>query len=236
MTGGGTTGGSSSGNSSTSSGAADDETDGQQVDTASQTAPGLYGDAVQIRIDMLRAVDTSAWFAANGAETPIVDTDITPKPSGSLQTVAYFLNGTTNLSGGGGSVAPMTDPYSTPDSLLDMNTFGGLVRQVVDHPIASWALGNGGGGDLDRYSQLFAPEVVSLTFRYFDGTQWGTSWDSYEQGGLPVAVEVTLVLATTVGNMPTSSLYQGFQDPDSVYTMVIQLPAGLPTDETEAQL
>ena len=45
-------------------------------------------------------------------------------------------------------------------------------------------------------SATLVPEVVGLQFRYFDGQSWNTSWDSFEQQRLPVAVEVTLRLLT----------------------------------------
>jgi len=38
---------------------------------------------------------------------------------------------------------------------------------------------------------LFAIEVVEITFQYFDGTNWVSDWDSSITGRLPKAVEVT---------------------------------------------
>jgi len=37
-----------------------------------------------------------------------------------------------------------------------------------------------------------AQDVVFIHFRYFDGTDWQTSWDSTQTGNLPKAVEVTV--------------------------------------------
>ncbi|MGL6197269.1 MAG: prepilin-type N-terminal cleavage/methylation domain-containing protein [Thermoguttaceae bacterium] len=41
---------------------------------------------------------------------------------------------------------------------------------------------------------MWAPEVVECRFRYSDGAIWQNNWDSIEQNGLPVAIEVTLKL------------------------------------------
>ena len=40
------------------------------------------------------------------------------------------------------------------------------------------------------------PEVVGLQFRYFDGQNWKTTWNSFQTATLPVAVEVTLQVLT----------------------------------------
>jgi hypothetical protein len=44
----------------------------------------------------------------------------------------------------------------------------------------------------DRWT--WVPEVVSLEFRYFDGSSWSSSWNSLLRGSLPVAVEVRIAL------------------------------------------
>jgi hypothetical protein len=44
----------------------------------------------------------------------------------------------------------------------------------------------------DRWT--WVPEVVSLEFRYFDGSSWSSSWNSLLRGSLPVAVEVRIGL------------------------------------------
>lgn len=45
-------------------------------------------------------------------------------------------------------------------------------------------------------SALWAPEVVRLDFRYFDGSGWSSQWNSLTRKSLPVAVEVTMQLGT----------------------------------------
>ena len=45
-------------------------------------------------------------------------------------------------------------------------------------------------------SLMWAPEVVGLRFRYFDGRGWQSSWDSLQRKGLPVAVEVNMRISS----------------------------------------
>ena len=203
-----------------------------QIDPSTLAVPGLYGDLEQIQFDISRTTD--AWATAPTDDTAVVAADLAPKPRGSLQTVAYYLNAAqTSTATPSYPAVSSTGQSTTAGAATDG---GGLFRQVVDQPIASWAIESGGQADLGFYAELLAPEVISITFRYFDGTQWVESWDSYQQGGLPVAIEVTIVLTSTQDDTDeTISTQLGYLDTsDSVYTTIVHLPTSLPTDETEA--
>jgi type II secretory pathway pseudopilin PulG len=65
----------------------------------------------------------------------------------------------------------------------------GLLRMEYDRAAKRFA--DQGGGSMPGF-EMMAEEVKSLTFRYFDGEQWYSSWDSNEQRTLPVAVEIVL--------------------------------------------
>lgn len=65
----------------------------------------------------------------------------------------------------------------------------GLLRMEYDRAAKRFA--DQGGGSMPGF-EMMAEEVKSLTFRYFDGAQWYSSWDSNEQRTLPVAVEIVL--------------------------------------------
>ena len=41
-------------------------------------------------------------------------------------------------------------------------------------------------------SDILAPEVVEIQFRYFDGISWIDTWDSQSSGFLPRAIEITM--------------------------------------------
>jgi hypothetical protein len=90
--------------------------------------------------------------------------------------------------------------------------------------------------------ELLAPEVTDIQFRYFDGSEWLDQWDSTEQNGLPVAVEVTVWLprpkATRsaglgLGNADTPDQGAG-QDEENqqTYQLIVHLPVAKPTSQT----
>ena len=47
---------------------------------------------------------------------------------------------------------------------------------------------------MDQNVEILAPEVTALQFAYFDGVEWSMEWDSELRGGIPVAVEISLVI------------------------------------------
>jgi len=102
----------------------------------------------------------------------------------------------------------------------------GLCRQEIRVATADDALTlDTPGGDVNNY--LLAPEVKSIEFRYFDGTNWVDSWDSTTIGddtvtpiGAPRAIEVR------VGVLPP-----GGKDGDELkyyrHTIAIQTSNGI---------
>jgi hypothetical protein len=46
---------------------------------------------------------------------------------------------------------------------------------------------------LARTGEIVAPEVVSLEFSYFDGTEWLFEWDSTQQG-LPWLIRINIAI------------------------------------------
>ena len=146
---------------------------------------GIFGNAKEIRIDR-----SSAWKwervireedeAAEGAST-----DEMP------QTIRYFLNeGDTTL----------VDTYAGEgiaegESLL---SYAGLSREQMSTSawVSQFETDDSESSEANTDSaQLIAPEVLDIEFAYFDGEEMLEEWDSAEQGGLPEAVEVTLMLA-----------------------------------------
>ena len=91
-----------------------------------------------------------------------------------------------------------------------------------------------------------APEVLHLEFRYFDGTEWLDEWDTEQEGGLPVAVEIAIWIALpderdrsqTRRAVPLTAADEESDTPQingRVYHLIVDLPAAEPTtDEDEA--
>jgi prepilin-type N-terminal cleavage/methylation domain-containing protein len=88
---------------------------------------------------------------------------------------------------------------------------GGLARQELLQVTSSDALNGTVPADSgDPNSKLLAPEVKSLQFEYFDGSEWNDSWDGTQAGsdgvtpiGPPLAIAVTLGIAGPDGEVKT---------------------------------
>ena len=76
----------------------------------------------------------------------------------------------------------------------DIGSQGGLYRREVDRAIAAFAEDDGLSTTPDENSVLVAPEVVGVEFRFWDGEEWVTEWDSEEMSGFPRAIEVQLLI------------------------------------------
>jgi hypothetical protein len=90
-------------------------------------------------------------------------------------------------------------------------------------------------GDYDifmRNAESLAPEVVGLEFRYFDGTEWLSEWNSQEMNGLPLAVEIGVVVVDPLSAKDvavTGSMFDGTLsnvDPELAYFTTVKLPNG----------
>jgi hypothetical protein len=96
---------------------------------------------------------------------------------------------------------------------------GGLARQEVQPITSQDALDQSGSNLSDDPSLVLAPEVKSLTFSYFDGSNWQDSWDATTLGadgitpiGAPRAIAVTLAIAHPVrGGAPGASAVKEYR-------------------------
>ncbi len=114
-------------------------------------------------------------------------------------------------------------------------TGSGLARLEGDRLVLSMADQQGDAGTMTQRTQILAPEVVALTFRYFDGFAPRADWDSSVMLGLPLAIEIEMTLqplvhTTRLGGVATSSTTS------NVYHLVIPLPLGKPMDTSTIQL
>jgi hypothetical protein len=88
---------------------------------------------------------------------------------------------------------------------------GGLARQELLQVTSTDAVNGSVPPDSgDPNSKLLAPEVKSLQFQYFDGSDWQDSWDGTQPGsdgvtpiGPPLAIAVTLDIARPDGEVKT---------------------------------
>jgi len=163
---------------------------------------GLFGSSKVLQVDVLATV----WPLPNAPATPnpLATLDQPPPQAWELRTVRYTFT------------PPGTDEQVTPEARP------GLTRQELDFetPYSPGSGPETGDRRLppaaplgqipedkppDQLSLLeslapdpnddkitWLPEVVSLEFRYFDGAEWSSTWNSIERRSLPAAVEVLL--------------------------------------------
>lgn len=186
---------SSGGASSSSTGAASDSTDASAETTTSTSKPGVYGSESSIEIDVSRPPRIEEYAAE--MVNPLSGT-LTDIPS-DIKTVSYYvqapqLEGVQDpLAGLSGSVATGADSSSAGIASSASMQNGGLVRRAIDRGVYRWAAENGQITQVNKTGQIVAPEIIALSFSYFDGQQWTTTWDS-SVSGIPWAVNISIYM------------------------------------------
>ncbi|NQT13064.1 MAG: prepilin-type N-terminal cleavage/methylation domain-containing protein, partial [Planctomycetes bacterium] len=161
----------------------------------------LSGSAHELRLDVLQLTPLE------GNPTPVSDSEqlvgeLSAARVPELRTVYYTFQ----------------QPFRSADPASE--DFPGLTRRELDFetPVTEQAVMGGPGalaggmsgddalddpgalgpftGNAIDDSVIWAPEVVRLDFRYFDGSGWASQWNSLTRKSLPVAVEVTMQLQT----------------------------------------
>lgn len=203
--------------------------------------PGLYGNRYELRVDVSRLPRPDQYVASLAAseDGPVVI------PS-EVKTVAYFLY--TSESARDSNVLTETSAPAGMTSWSMASGPRGLVRRDQSRILTEWAAENGGLDTLRRSSQLLAEEVTHLEFRYFDGTEWLDEWDTEKEGGLPVAVQIEIWVASP-GEIAdreqrerdlTSRIRVEDEDDDLAgaygqpYRLVVDLPVAEPTTDEDA--
>jgi type II secretory pathway pseudopilin PulG len=146
-------------------------------------------------------------------------TDITSD----VKTVTYYVGSLEDIA----EMADMSfgeQEFSAEDG-DDEEPETGLIRSEVDRSASLYATLEAQSTQLDRAEEVVAPEVSSVVFRYFDGTEWWDEWDSDELGGIPTAVEIDLTLR---GESEDSE--------GDHYLLVVRLPASQRVALEEAEL
>ena len=180
--------------------------------------PTLIGEVNSLTVDISRLPRLDEYnplVVANAEEVQL--------PS-DLKAISYFVG------------RPAGGQESGRNSLFSdrVNELGGLYRRNIDRAIANYSGEDGIMADADSYADLVSPEVVELTFRYFDGEQWNTEWDNVERNGFPLAVEIVLTLDPNRINSDNPNSYNGF-DPTTMkrYRSVVNLPVSEIIEEEE---
>jgi type II secretory pathway pseudopilin PulG len=156
---------------------------GSMLDGTASSDLGIYGTLTELRIDRSAQRSWRQVAIPTEQQQQLQTTDLRDLP---MTVEYYFVQGRTmatdDLAAGGvgedTSLAGYTGLYSrrTPTAVRLMMGdigFGEEAENSTSDP-----------------SELLAPEVVEISFMYFDGTQWLEEWDSSLQQGLPIAIEI----------------------------------------------
>ena len=117
------------------------------------------------------------------------------------------------------------------------------MRRQLDRAVSLYAVESGNLNGLEGGAELIAPEVTGLEFRYCScSLGWVTEWDSEEQGGLPLAVEIVIALRSgTDSDAQTASPTTIAADDasyggDLIFRLVVPLPVAKGSCEESGEL
>lgn len=186
------------------------------------SAPGLYGNQFELRVDCSRLPRVDQ-YSAMYTET---SDGVAPSIPSDVKNVSYFLQNADS------------SQSSTPSPAGGNAT--GLVRREMDRAAASFSAQDGSLDAADNPGQLLAAEVSYLEFRYWDGSSWYSEWDSEQMGGLPAAIEITVGIDPAGGRNPEELDVKAANDVaaadmnEYMYRLTVHLPVAKPlvTDES----
>jgi len=140
---------------------------------------GIFGDTTTLIVHVNRPTrDLRSLVSGEGTATN--------PASGNLKSIAYFLAapGAEGLQGAAGDLLQSQG----------QSAVSGLARLEGDRLTLEHADTTSDLQTMAEQTTLLASEVISLQFRYFDGSSWQDVWDSVSQERLPNAVEITIGL------------------------------------------
>jgi prepilin-type N-terminal cleavage/methylation domain-containing protein len=149
--------------------------------------PGIYGTQFQLMVDVSRVPRPDEYIRL---QQSMIDNTLTDIP-GDMKTVTYYVQAATTQ-----GVEDAMAAFGSGTENAGFNS--GLVRRQLDRAITSYAEEMGDTQRLLRTGDIVAPEVISLEFAFFDGTQWLTQWDSSTQS-LPWLVQISLAMQSATG-------------------------------------
>lgn len=149
--------------------------------------PGLYGSQYELMLDVSRLPRVDEYIPQGGS---MLESTLTDVP-GDIKTVSYFVQTPTSM-----GVADSLNDFADQTEVVIGTS--GLVRRQLDRAILAYAEEVGDTTRLQQTGVLIAPEVVSLEFAYYDGTQWLYDWDSTTQA-LPHLITITLAMQSASG-------------------------------------
>lgn len=203
---------------------AEDAEDSEDLESTSSSdlsligSLGVIGTATRLTLHVSKPVPPRKFSVSDDGDSVLFESE--------QRSVTWFL---ADFSGGeleGMAAGRFSDdPAIIAAGLLDNQVDGaplGLARADVDRLAGTIDDPSDSEGLMAESAEFLAPEVESLTFRYFDGVDWVDEWDSELQGAIPAAIEITLGF---VPPDPDDPLQAAAADAiPSTYRFVVALP------------
>ena len=188
--------------------------------------PEVDGAPVFIGASNFFSIDVSRLPRIDEYHPSVVNEQEASNTLADVKTVSYFVsqsNGPNQKRG--------TNLIQAPQGQIAVS--GGLFRRQVDRSVAKFE-GLESTGEPDLYSELVAQEVVEVSFRYFDGNNWFTEWDSEEMGGFPLGVEMfVLIDPTRAGGGAGAGSGTTNREDLETYRAVVHIPAAEIVEQEE---
>lgn len=219
----GEAGGASTG--STSSPASTSSTDDSEFEEEIEE-PDVDGAPVFIGASNFVSIDISRLPRIDQYHPSIVSEQERSNTLADVKTVSYFVSESS-----GPNQRRSANAFQAPQGRTTVS--GGLFRRQVDRSVAKFE-GLESVGEPDVFSELVAQEVVEVSFRYFDGSNWFTEWDSEEMGGFPLAVEMyVLIDPARAGSVGTGGSSSTNREDLETYRAVVHIPAAEIVEQEE---
>lgn len=167
---------------------------------------GLFGNSKELRIDVLQI---PAFPVAPTPTAQEMEDSTEPRKlqAPELRTVYYSffqsVSVDSTLPDARVGLTRRELDFETPEELESEEFTGASEVSLTDESPPEEVSTLSGASTFDQLLEVgmdstvtWAPEVVSLQFRYFDGSKWQSSWDSLARKGLPVAVEMNFAVAS----------------------------------------
>ena len=173
----GNTGAANTGDNAATAPEEDADTESEDVEEEEKGRPTFIGTSTFIRLDISRLPRLDEYNPL------IVDNDAASTLPSDIKSITYFF-----------SEQPPQQQFSFGG---EVGKNGGLYRRQIDRAVESFRSGD---QDIevilqpDEYCELVSPEISRLEFRYWDGEDWLSQWDSVEMMGFPSAVEIVVLI------------------------------------------
>jgi hypothetical protein len=183
-----------------------------------QSTPGVYGNQYELQIDV--------WgqFAKPVRFDMLTSAGVDPMSANLLsdpKTVTYYLRAADESELAG-------TPLQSVQGLSGRKTI--LARRMQSRAQATFDTNSIGVGDSQMGEQLLSDQVIAIEFAYHDGYDWLDLWDSSLNGGLPIAISITI---TVIDETATDNVDLNELTTDNIFQRIVRLPtAEMPEEDT----